>query len=205
MKLIAKATWALVGLFLLFTFGCAPTGLVNLPASEVGRADFRLTGDIEEQSSGLLATLERLGGRPILIEIDSSGGVADEGILIHKILRTAKSSSVCLVNGRAASAAFLILQGCTRRSMTRASYLFTHEPAIHFSGEGVMSLGIISAAMSSLQKTSDTMAEILSSRMDMSVSEYKKRVVGEGWRMGADEAIEANAIDVVVDSGRSPL
>lgn len=205
MRMFAKIAWALVGVFWVLSAGCTAPGVLNLPPSEPGRADYYLTGEIDEQSDGLLNVLARADGRPLLIEIDSPGGVADEGVLIHKILRAARSPSVCLVNGRAASAAFMVLQGCTRRAMTSTSYLFTHEPSIVFSEGASLTPAMMQFAHASLSATSERMAAILAGRMGMSVADYKKRVAGEGWNMTADQAIEANAIDVVVDGTRSPL
>ncbi len=198
MKTFARGTWLFLGVMLLFTFGCAAP-CTNLRPSEVSTADYYLRGDIEEQSADILEMLTRKDGAPALIEIDSPGGVADEGILIYRILRAAKSPTTCLVNGRAASAAFVILQGCTRRAMTSTSYLFTHEPSVVF-GEAVsLNPAVMEAVMVSLKKTSDLMASIISTRMGMGVIDYRKRIGFEGWRMDSDAAIDANAIDVVVD------
>lgn len=205
MKRAAKALWLVFGMFLLFTFGCASPGVANLAPSEVGRADYYLTGEIDEQSTEILDVLIRADGRPVLIEINSPGGVADEGLAIHKILRASKSPTTCLVNGRAASAAFLVLQGCTRRSMTSTSYLFMHEPTIVFAQGATLTPAPMEMALASLDKTADDMAKIIAPRLDMSVDAYKARVRGEGWTMRADDAISANAIDVVVDGTRSPL
>ncbi len=191
--------------FVMLLLGCATSGPIELPSIGPGDAGYKLTGDIMSQSSEVAAYVERQEVRhsAVTIEIDSLGGSAYEGIAIYDAIRAAQVPSVCLVNGKAASAAFLVLQACTSRRMTHTSLLGTHHPSIiipeptEFTVEAFRR---IADGLTSLTATWDTM---IVRRLDMPPADYERKVAdGELWIMNADQAIDANAVDVVIDGSR---
>ncbi len=200
MKAVARALWAVLGAFILLSFGCCtPGAVVSLASPDPGRADYALVGDIDGQSTVLFKLLTEHDGTPLSIEINSPGGSADEGILIHRMFLAAKTPTICVVKDWAASAAFVILQGCTRRIMHHGAKLLTHNPFAVITRPAALSPEEIQQFALDLKETADTMRDIVAVRMGMDPAAYAAKIRNGAWIMGPDEAIEVNAIDVVIE------
>lgn len=65
--------------------------------------------------------------QPIYLHINSGGGDLISGLAMYDILSINKSPVVGIVEGMAASAASIILLGCSYRCMTKSSFVLIHE------------------------------------------------------------------------------
>jgi len=100
--------------------------------------------------------LEGADGRPVVIAIDSPGGVLSEGVLIHNMLQAYSGQVTTVVLARAYSiASYIFLAGDTRIMMDNA-LLMTHEARVDMSSMTVQSaeqaIGMLNAANKSIRK-----------------------------------------------------
>lgn len=190
-------------LCLILVAGCASNGIEMRPLAR-GTALVYLHGDIVPGVAEKIAHAVDdafKSHRALTVEIDSPGGDADEGIAIYKALRAAKVPTACLVTGEAASAAFLVLEGCGSRRMTNTSRLMTHHPfGVIMQAPVIVTPERARSMYESLQKTADFYDRAISSRLGMSLEKYQEKVAnGAVWEMNSDQAFAADAVDIVVD------
>lgn len=74
----------------------------------------------------MVAELRAAGDRPMVIHIDSPGGLVHTGWAIRNLLRRRKAETTALIEGMCASAATVIASGCDRRIMARGSEWMIH-------------------------------------------------------------------------------
>jgi ATP-dependent protease ClpP protease subunit len=131
----------------------------------------------------------------VVLVIDSPGGLLGAAREISRIIESHPQRLVCLVDGLAASGAYYLLQSCQMRLMTHRSNLMLHEA---FSASNVDSatendreaLRAINLAMSYQQ----------CHRLKMKLDDCRARYSGREWWLTADKALEAGAVDGVVDT-----
>jgi ATP-dependent protease ClpP protease subunit len=120
--------------------------MTPLPSEETNRANLALVHAVDPERRIIIRTdklespervriVERLFEfnakvADILLTLDSSGGSYKDGQFIHDCIRNSKSRVIGLVEGRANSAIFTVLQGCHIRLATENSTLIVHNPEI---------------------------------------------------------------------------
>jgi ATP-dependent protease ClpP protease subunit len=136
--------------------------------------------------------------KAVLLEINSPGGLIDEGILISKAIERSKTPVHCLVDGEADSMAFYVLQSCKTRMMTKRSMLMLHGPSIstdQFSGQ----FGDWYNYAVRLKVLQRAIIEHMCSRMNITADQMEERIKdGKEWWMNWQEAKDVKAIDIVV-------
>ena len=94
--------------------------------------------EVNKQSLFRFARLFRqvgnTGPKLIIIHINSIGGEMHIGFALMDIVRLSTIETVAIVEGFAASAATLLVLGCTQRLMTRNSFMLVHQPSSMFEG-----------------------------------------------------------------------
>lgn len=173
--------------------------LRDLSASAACPADGHLTlGPISALSAALLVDkIEACKGKRIVIEVDSPGGSVYAAWQIQKAIERHDQPVACVVDGFAASAAFVTLQSCTTRYATDRAVLMAHAASSGAEGQaedlqnGAEVLRVINWGM----------IERCSKRMGMTHAEFEARVSGglEWWFSQAD-ALKFHAIDAPADS-----
>jgi ATP-dependent protease ClpP protease subunit len=63
----------------------------------------------------------------VTIEFNTNGGLNDPGFKLAKTIEEVGKPTICIVDGRAQSYGFYLLQSCTIRAMTTRSFLMMHE------------------------------------------------------------------------------
>jgi len=137
------------------------------------------------------------GAKAIVIEIDTPGGVIDDGTQLAKALEELDIPSYCIVDDEAYSMGFYILQSCTHRIMTKRSTLMAHAPSLGGNGGGDSQT--LLNAVSSLIETGKAFAEHSAGRLNISVDQYLDKVSnGKEWYLAWKEALAVGAVDRVV-------
>lgn len=167
----------------------------------------------EFTDEGITRVLERAqehvdAGAPYLVfNIDSWGGSVFSGLDLIKgveqLKRRARIPTVCIVDVKAFSMAYIFLQSlaCDSRYMTKRALLLVHGASTKISGNAET----VAADLEFLRALNDAMAEVGSARLKISLKEYKARIPGKDWTMGWRAALKVGAIDGVVDEKDLPL
>ncbi len=137
--------------------------------------------------------------KAIVIEWNTPGGDVDAGFRLARAMEDASVPIVCVVDGDAASMGMYLLQSCDVRMMTKRSSLMVHEAAIaaRLEGHEVTWRSIADR----LRATNKAMAEHIAGRMGMPPKVLMERIQGGAqWWMNWDEALQVNAVDMVVTS-----
>lgn len=138
--------------------------------------------------------------------INSSGGDADAGNAIYDGFRALDSTGIkvrCLVTGRAMSAAFTLLQGCTTRYTLDISRLMLHEPlAVYTPRPGntnplVLSISALRAALEGMEASLTAIVNAVAPRLGMTNKALRAKIRDTRWDMTPQEALKARAIDAI--------
>lgn len=178
------------------------TNLVDLIEEQITAAPVctglvKLTGQIGDPSD-LQDALEACKDRAVVLEINSPGGSIFGAIEMQKAIERHPYPVICVVDGMAASAAFVTLQSCDMRLMTPRSILMAHHASL--SGAGGKSEDLENAA-NALRAVDRAMTLFICKRMGLTVEEFESHVSGNReWWLAADEAKTVNAIDFQIDS-----
>jgi ATP-dependent Clp protease protease subunit len=128
------------------------------------------------------------------VYINSGGGGVFAGIAIHNMIKRLSAETVGYVDGMAASIASVILQGCTKRVVSKGSMVMIHNPAAVVAGEA-----------DEMRKTADLLDKIKTviidtyrERTKTSESEISQMMNDETW-MKADEAVAFGFADELAD------
>jgi ATP-dependent protease ClpP protease subunit len=190
--------------------GCPPprTGAVataaSNPSDETEQALFsvRFDADIEEGSRQrfelLLQQAQQSHAQAILFVFNTRGGDTDAGQRIARDMEDAPVPVFCLVDGKAASMGFYILQSCKLRFMLKRSMLMAHEPSnsLPMNGNRFEHEEYINW----LKTLALSMAEHEVARMKISRKEFLARTDRRDWVMGWEDALKYGAVDEVFDS-----
>jgi ATP-dependent protease ClpP protease subunit len=106
---------------------------------------------------------------------------------------------VCVVDGKAMSMAFYILQTCDVRLMTKRSYLMVHQPI----AQGIEDSQPVPLEnrLRRLQAIDNAMMQQYVKRMKISAKELRARIDGgREYYLNSDDAVKAGAVDGVVES-----
>ncbi len=167
---------------------------------------FRLAAGIDQKSvDATISWLEAAkAAEPVavVIELTTPGGSVDSGFRLIRAIETSPVPVVCVVDHKAMSEGFAILEACHLRSATPRSQLMTHTPYVNSLAGGT--LEDLENVLGSLKATAHSHAIQCSKRLKVSFEEYSKKVSGgKSWFMGADEALAVGAIDFIAPTVES--
>lgn len=150
-----------------------------------------LTGAISDPSE-FISKLEACRGSPVVVEINSPGGSIFGALEIQKAIERHDRPVYCVVDGMAASAAFVTLQSCDVRFMTERSVLMAHHASSSAAGQS-HEVDNVAAALKAIDRA---LVLQCSHRMKMSPDEFESHVSGgREWWMSVDDAIQNRAVD----------
>ncbi len=159
-------------------------------------------GTIGDEISGFTADMLRNAlseipkNQNFQIRIFSDGGSYDQGVLMHGHLSARGNKSHGIVDGIAASAASLLLQGTGRRSMVQHSRQMMHEVQAHV--EGTYRAADFKNFVQQMDSTNATLMDIYSKNWKGTREELRQALADETW-MNAAEAVERGMADDVVE------
>lgn len=168
-------------------------------------------GDIE--SEVLSRALERVknhykhGDREITLRINSNGGSVFEGFSFIQSMEELKKggmSVTCVVDVRAISMAFVILQSdvCDKRLATPRSLFLAHNGSLHTEGGTVEDMD---EDIELLKVINDSLSLLCANRIGMPILEYRKKLKDhKSWTFGTEEALKHNVIDGVIEALATP-
>lgn len=173
------------------------------PKNEVTAIVFKAPVD-EQHIDELVGAMEKAQeSHPkfLLVIIDTPGGSLGEAA---KFIRAVEMSNVpvhCVADNMAASAGFVMLQGCTTRGMTTRSTLLFHQ-AVLLDNDGMGRLGEkeLRGLVSAIETLDAAMIKFCAERMGMPVDEATKKLDRVDWWMAAPEALHVHAVDYTVSS-----
>jgi ATP-dependent protease ClpP protease subunit len=145
-----------------------------------------------------VSALDACKDQSVVVEINSPGGSVFAAVEIQKAIERHPHQVICVVDGMAASAAFVTLQACSVRAMTPRSVLMAHHASL--SGASGKSEDLENAA-SALRAVDRAMTLFVCKRMGITPEAYEAHVSGNReWWLAADEAEKMNAIDMQIAS-----
>lgn len=182
------------------------TETVAGPASPPDAAVYlELHGSVDAASVaklvGELKTAQATKRPVVLLEINSDGGTVYPGFdVVRQIEKMKDTKVVCIADIQAQSMAFVILQSCGQRIMTKRTMLMTHEP--YLGGTPSLATQIkLHNMLSDIKATARGFNEYVSHQMKMPYDKYFAHVHdGRDWHFSHIEALKYNAVDEVVDS-----
>lgn len=153
----------------------------------------KLEDSIDSDSAAdFVATMKACADRAVVIEINSPGGNVFAALEVQKAIERHPHLTYCVVDGMAASAAFVTLQSCSVRLMTDRSVLMAHEAAGACGGQP-RDVDNCSAALRAVDRA---LALHCAKRMGMSPDEYMSHTSGgKEWWLGLEAARAFNAVD----------
>jgi ATP-dependent Clp protease protease subunit len=128
----------------------------------------------------------------LVFEIDSVGGNVDAGFALIKAIERVPFPVYCVVDGEADSMAFIILQSCAHRLMTKRSRLMMHQARLLFTPTPDEAKN----RSEELQRLTHGLVEHVAVRMHMTAESVLKRIPGTTqWWMNDEEALKYQAVD----------
>lgn len=145
-----------------------------------------------ESAHDFVRTLEACKGRRVAVEINSPGGSLFAALDMQKAIERHDKAVLCVVDGMAASAAFITLQSCTTRYMTDRSVLMAHTAAVGVQGhEQALRNGA-----EALKAIDQAQALHCAKRMGMAPEDYAAKIAdGREWWLSETDALDAHAVD----------
>lgn len=175
-----------------------PTNFVELETAVSPEGDcydqLALVGPINMESAlALMAELAVCHGQPVLLEINSPGGSVMAALEIQKAIERHGAPVICVVDGMAASAAFVTLQACSVRTMTPRSSLMAHHASLS-SVDGQRESFENAAAM--LRTIDEGMVQYCARRMGLAPLFFEGQISGgKEWWLNMENAKLWKAID----------
>jgi ATP-dependent protease ClpP protease subunit len=131
-----------------------------------------------------------------IVRLNSRGGSVVKGFKIAETMTSSKKNFICVVDKHVGSMGFFIFEMCDVRVMTESATLMTHEPKIELKGSQDRFALLGQAKV--LEEMSETMAKILSKRMNISIDIYQMFTLHRDWNMDAETAKIMEAVDEVI-------
>lgn len=148
----------------------------------------------------LLPELEAAGHQELTIRIDSYGGSVHWGMEMIQLLENSGLYVQCVVDTKAMSMGFFLLESCNERLMTKRSTLMAHEPWTKTQGHATD----LEDTAKRLRVLTNSMVEIAVEKMKISKEEFLRRIDAKEWHMGWEEAMEVGAIDGTISVSELP-
>lgn len=201
---------------LLFIVGILATGscmqaiAAGTPGNEPQKVSHvKLDGDVDSLLVLSLVTQlsEELEKKPdvLLVQINTEGGDMDEGQDIIEILEQSPIPVVCVVDRKALSMGYIILQSsaCDKRYMTSRSVLMMHSPSIRIPKEesDKMSKEDKENIQDFLNARTEAVLNEIAGRLKISREQLiKKTTNGREWWLGSKAALDSGSVDGVVSN-----
>lgn len=165
------------------------------PYVEVGDFDDEGLGAARASLAGHLAALPETGPRVLTFRVNSWGGSVYDGLdFVREVndLRHLGIRTVCVVDNRAMSMAFLFLQAaCDERLAVPWAILLAHQVRGGAKG-GAADLASEALHLAAINRA---MALTISRRLGWPIEQYEELVRFGDWTLAADEAIAVGALD----------
>ena len=159
---------------------------------EIGDASF--LGETTSAKSFIMQ-MQEIKTNKINLHINSPGGNVFDGLAIYNFLKTLKADKTVYIDGLAASIASVIAMAGDKIIMPTNAFLMIHEP-----------YGLVAGTSDDMKKNSETLdkisnslAEIYSKRSGLSIERIKQMMKDETW-LTAKEAKELGFIDEISDA-----
>lgn len=155
----------------------------------------KLEGEIGDPTE-IIGQLAACADRAVVVEINSPGGNVFAALEIQKAIERHPKPVICVVDGLAASAAFVTLQSCDVRTMTDRSILMAHHAS--FNGAAGQSQELQNAT-DALRAIDRALTLFCAKRMGMEPDAFEAHVSGgREWWLALDEATKMRAVDFEV-------
>lgn len=142
--------------------------------------------------------------KSIMVVIDSPGGSYDDALRFVRAVQMSPIPVSCVADGMAASAAFVMLQGCTERAATPQSLLLFHQG--HYSSiAGPVGERKLNEYLDMLRALDKAMIRFCAQRMGMPVEQAEKKLAEADWWMGTEEGLKVHAIDLEVPNLKAAI
>lgn len=188
---------------LLFLCNCA-SALANPPSKSESHSivavniDQPINDDSIKPIIDTINNLEKDGNvKEVWFRINSPGGQITSGFtLIDKIEELSRTTkTVCVADHLAASMAFILLQTCDERVMTKRTVLLAHE----VQGGETGNAHELRHEADMMDAFNRALAEIAAARMGMPVKEYLLKIYNRNWLFNWEDALKYNAVDRIVE------
>lgn len=152
----------------------------------------------QNTSANVREALRAITAPKIVVNINSFGGYASEGMAIHDALVETGKEVETKVYGTAASAATVIAQAGTRRLMSKNALYLIHEAWVGAIGN----VRIFKQVIEDLEQVNELMLDLYTQRSGKErdvILELMSRRNGEGVWIKATEALEFGLIDAIIE------
>lgn len=147
-----------------------------------------------------MAAAADAGVEEIVVRINSVGGSVFEGIAIYNALASSEIPTRAVVDGLAASAASIILQGADSREMRRGSFVMVHNPSGFCMGESAD----MRKMADDLDAISGGLIDIYSESTGKSADDIRAIMDAETW-YSAQAAVDEGFADEVLKKSRAKV
>lgn len=183
---------------LLLSVTCFASPKINLENPTLA-----LNGVVDAETAiPLLMAIEHFDNDPsirgITLKINSPGGRVDVGWVLIDRIEKSRLPFTCVVDRDAASMAFMILQACDVRLMTKRSTLMAHQISLGFTKNTTLTLKELEELASLTRIEDSAQVEHEVAKMKITAAEFRKRTEGKDWFMNWEEALKVGAVDGVV-------
>jgi len=142
-------------------------------------------------SSDVVHSLAALGpNADVVVRINSSGGIAHEGLAIHAVLSAHKGKVTTVVEGLAASAASIIVQAGDERVMSAGAMMMVHDASVITIGDAAEH----DKSKSYLEVVCASMAAIYVAATGRTVEDVRAEMSAETW-LTAEDAVASSYAD----------
>lgn len=187
-------------------FGCSTTAQAKSKPAESKVKPIVL--EIEEVDEATVPALmeqldlaKKAGHKDIWIKLDTYGGSVHWGNELKQFIENFGQPITCVVDTKAMSMGFLILQSCDTRLMTKRSELMVHEPWTRVAGGAAE----LTQTAEHLKVMGRALLEDAAERMGMPVEEMAAKCAnGAEWYIGWEEAVKINAVDRIINKNDIP-
>lgn len=172
-------------------------------SSNLEKRIVHLVGEINDQSAASVVAqllyLDAAGDGDIFLYINSPGGEVSSGLAIYDTMQYIKNDVVTVVLGMAASMGAVIFSGGAKgkRLMLPHSEVMIHQPLGQRSGQA----SDILIAAEHIQKTRETLAEIVAKNCEKTVEQVLEDMDRDKW-MDAQSAVAYGIGDKIVPGKR---
>lgn len=155
-------------------------------------------------ASDVVHSLASLGpNADVTVRINSSGGVAHEGLAIHAVLTAHKGKVTTVVEGLAASAASIIVQAGDERVMAAGAMMMVHDASVVTVGDAAEH----DKSKAYLEVVCASMAAIYAAATRRPVEDVRAEMSAETWLTAEDAVSEgyADRVGAVATSEPAPF
>lgn len=165
----------------------------------------RFTGRVDDKAKEMVTQALLMAAKAraerLVLEISTDGGEVDAGFEIARAIEDSTVPVTCVVDYKAYSMGFFILQSCQERVMTRRASLMAHEVREPVVSESTVFADRLQSMADGLKVLNRGYAEHCVGRMGISMTEYLSHVGGpKDWYFSWDQALYYGAVDRVASS-----